>query len=207
MKSWVFPVAAGLVAGVFGAALFGHFTIARPTQPPVAPPPTPRAAILPPGWDPGLTYRVTNLERRLDAVQPGPTPSPSDKLSPSQAGLSDREQERSDHYQKELASLEKSLSEHANEGVDIDWSRTESEQIQRDLRPDTLANSAQVKAVDCRSKTCTATLSFPTPADGLTLIQQNPDRLTVAGCNGFSAIPTPPSSDGPYDLTIVYTCR
>ena len=48
--------------------------------------------------------------------------------------------------------------------------------------------------------------SFPTPKGALVSLQQT-HKLLVQGCEGFAAIPTPPTGAGPYDLTVIYICR
>jgi hypothetical protein len=113
-------------------------------------------------------------------------------------------------YQKELEYRTRSLADHDSEPLDSAWAGTESDQIKRDFAVKTSkasAKSVELKAVDCRSKTCAAQLSFPTPTDGLGFIQRGPGALAVLGCNGYSSIPPPPTGEGRYELTVLYTCR
>ena len=71
-----------------------------------------------------------------------------------------------------------------------------------------MRDQAELTDVDCRRRTCTATLRFSTPAHALATIQQDLQRLAVQGCQGIIAIPTPPTGDGAYDMTVLYNgCR
>lgn len=209
-QSLVFVVVA-IGAGVLGGAMFGHSSRSapRPESPPIErPEPHPPLVIVPPGWDATLTDRVAALEHRLDRPQRSDD-RPPDPSSQSQPG-SDREAERVAQYQKELEYRTRSLADHDGEPLDSAWAGTESDQIRRDFARKTSnagARSVELKAVDCRSKTCTAELSFPTPVAGLGFIQQGPATLAVPGCNGFSSVPPPPTGDGRYEVTVLYTCR
>jgi len=212
--------ATGLTSGVAGAMFYSRLAGApgpaqsasassRVAAPPLSTAP-PAAAIVPPGWDQTLLTRLSSLEQRLDqlpaagsavdpGVEPQAEPAPND-------GEADREQQRIDQYQKELAYRDEALSAHAQEQADNAWAAPQVLQMQ-DWFIKSLGESAQAKNIDCKSKSCTATLAFATPADALTTIQTQSDKLTVPGCKGVAAIPTPPKDAGPYELTVLYNCR
>jgi hypothetical protein len=57
--------------------------------------------------------------------------------------------------------------------------------------------------VDCRSRTCVATLTFPSPSDALTFLASPSLRMLGRELRGLTSTPAPPSSAGAYDLTIV----
>lgn len=211
MKRTLLSAVAVIGAGGVGGAVFGHVFRPAPPAPPVqAAPASPRppSVIVPPGWDPKLVDRVAAIEHRLDAPPlSGELPGePSSEGSPA----ADREAQRVAQYQKELDYRRRSLADHDGESLDAPWARAESETIQRALAVTTSeggSTSAAVKAVDCRSKTCAVTLSFRSPMDGLGFVQGGPRNLAVDGCGGFSSVPVPPAGDGPYELTVLYTCR
>jgi hypothetical protein len=205
MKNFAIFLIAGIGAGGLGGALFGHF--AAPASGTVRPQPAPsqaRAVIVPPGWDLGLHQRVSAIEHRLDEARRDDEPGRSPAAPPAP---SNREEERLAHYQTELEYRARSLADHDREPLDEAWSATESDQIKHDLAAQTKSGSAAVKSVDCRNKTCVATLSFPSAQNGLGFIQPGTGALTVQGCDGFSAIPQPPTGEGSYQLTVLYTCR
>jgi hypothetical protein len=210
MRSTLAVIATGLVSGAIGAVVVSHFQGASTSAPPTIPRINEdrKAIIVPPGWDPHLLSRVANLEQRVQDLRSTNTTelASSAEANDPAAMIAKREQERTEHYQHELAFRDQQLSDRAQEPVDSRWAYPQEQNMQSSLSS-ALGQSAQVKNIDCRDKTCTATLLFPTPTDALSTVRQHSNDLAVSGCNGFIAIPTPPMSSGPYDLTVLYTCR
>src|SRR5262245_27933789 len=123
-------VLAGLAAGVVGALVVGYFNkpSAAPAAKAEAPETAPRPVIIPPGWDTNLVKRVANLERGLTEVQaevakaPGGQPTAVAGPAPPGMEAEQREQERLQHYNKELAFRQKFIEDHDRESVDSPWS-------------------------------------------------------------------------------------
>jgi len=214
MASWragALVMVTGLASGTLGALLYAHLA-KPPARSPVAVaterPQPPAPVIIPPGWDPALVSRLANVEQKLDEMRSPAALSPAAAEAPADAGPNDeqaQQRQRAAEYQEDLDYLEKALADHASEPTDGSWAGPLVASMQQSLGK-AFEGAAQTKSVDCRSKTCTATLSFPTPKDALVSLQQT-HKLQVQGCKGFAAIPTPPTGAGPYDLTVVYNCR
>ena len=209
MRTALLAIASGLLSGVIGALLAGHFWGATSTPPPILVSPPLRASVpIPPGWDPTLVQRMTALERRLDAGPAAPAP-------PSEVGaaaadsplLARHEQERLAGYQKELAYRSQILDDHAREPRDASWSDSQGDAIKQLFSTSPAGETVQLKTVECRSKTCATTLTFPTPAEALSFLGRGIHERAVNGCKGFVSVPTPPLAEGTYDLTVLYTCR
>jgi hypothetical protein len=203
--------ATGLGAGALGAVLASSSAAKSPPPRPgsvrTESPETP-APVIPPGWNLALVSRLSHVEQRLDEL------GHSDAAPPAAAGASEgvgpnpaesREQQRLDQYQKELEYREQALANHAREPSDVAWAGPQAATMQQSLS-NAFGGLARTANVDCRSKTCTATLTFPTPSDALVSFRDS-SKLSVQGCGSLAAVPTPPTSAGPYDLTLVYTCR
>lgn len=217
MKSSIPVVLVGIVAGVAGALIASRFS--RPAPASAAPPEAtaarlPRPVIIPPGWDANLVARVARLEEAANQRQAETKPAVSDAGAAPTAGgpdpIEQRAQERLEHYQKELSYREEFIDKHNQEPVDSAWSQTTNQSLHEQLVAAETRDGAKLKQVDCRSKTCIATLEFPTPSDALTYVQAGGKTATSAAakvCNGSIMIPTPPTGAGSYDLTVLYTCR
>lgn len=218
MKSSIAIIFVGIVAGVGGALIASRFN--RPPANAALPEATaerpPRPVIIPPGWDGNLVARVARLEEGASQRQAEAKPAASDagaaagaELDPAQHAAQ-RAQERLQHYEKELSYREEFIGKHNQEPVDAAWSQSANQTLHDQLTAAEAREGAKLKQVDCRSKTCTATLEFPTPSDALFYIQQGGMTATSAAakvCNGSIMIPTPPTGAGAYDLTVLYTCR
>jgi hypothetical protein len=206
MRQHVAIIVSGIIAGTVGAVVAGHFARSAPDQPLAAPvAPAPRAVITPPGWDPQLLARLASLEHHVDrlSVEQAKPPVSGPEVS---APVVARERERLADYQRELDFRAQALAEHAREVVDQGWASAQEKSVRTALAG--LGDAAALTAVECRSRTCTATLAFPSPADALATIQQQHAGLAVDGCHGFIAIPPPPTGDGRYEMTIIYNgCR
>jgi hypothetical protein len=208
MRPQVAIIVSGIISGTVGAVVAGHFNKGAPDQLQAAPvAPAARAVIAPPGWDPRLMARLSGLEQQVDRLSAGqakPVPAPGSEAPPPPVVA--RERERLADYQRELDFRDQALAEHAREALDQGWARAQEESVRASLAG--LGESAAISAVECRSRTCTATLAFPSPTDALVTIQQKQGSLSVGGCHGFIAIPPPPTGEGRYELTIVYNgCR
>ncbi|HEX6274174.1 MAG TPA: hypothetical protein VFZ53_14095 [Polyangiaceae bacterium] len=204
-------VVAGLASGTVGAIAYARFATPAALPPaPVAAKPPLRPPVIPPGWDVALVSRLNQVEQRLDELgETNAKPSashemPEDSLSADEAS---REQERVAAYRAELDFLDEVLANHAQEPFDASWARAQAATMEQSLSA-AFKDVARPKSIDCRSETCTATLSFPTAGDALVSVQQQYAKLTVPGCRGLIAIPKPPVAVGSYDLTVVYNnCR
>jgi hypothetical protein len=185
-------VALGLAAGVVGALVAGHLHAADSPAPPTASTATsandPRAAqprmIVPPNWD-----------RRY--VQPSEPEAPTAPTAP--APPSDRQQDKLAHYQAELATRESRLADHEREALDASWATTSADRL-RDSAADAGANP---RSIDCRSTTCVVTLEFASPSDALAFLRSTRMSKLVGGFSAMTATPTPPTSEGVYELSVV----
>jgi len=201
MRQRLLSIAIGLVAGFAGAV------VAR--QWPAASDPTPIAAaatrepstapIVPPGWDNRYLGRLAALEDRMRDLDGGATrPEPS-----APAASSERAQHRAQLYQKELDHQRSRVDAHATEAIDPGWSRTQTDQLVAGLDAMIARRELVAERVDCRSKTCVATLTFPSPADALGFLASPALRVLGRDLHGLTSTPAPPSHAGAYDLTIV----
>jgi hypothetical protein len=200
MGSKVFVASIGLLAGALGALLAGGLFSprepehhARRAAPPAAAAP---AGIVPPGWDP----------RFVAAVAPprAPAPAPTSAAAPSPSAPDDKERGREEHYAQELEHRENELAGHDSESVDRAWADGEATTIRQALVAG--ERSFVVKSVDCRTKTCVAQLTYPSPTDAVAG-QAALATVGPAGCHGMFSTLTPPTSEGSYDATVVYYCR
>ena len=164
-RSTALVAVTGLVSGTFGAIAYGHFT--KPSGPRSAASstehPAARASVIPPGWDPTLVSRLANVEEKLDRLGSPVAAGPVAAKAPASSGSNDgrtREKQRAEHYQQELDLLERHLADHASEPRDDAWANPLADSMQRSLSA-AFEGAAQTKSIDCRSRTCTATLSFP----------------------------------------------
>jgi len=206
-------VATGLGAGALGAVVVS-------SRSPGSPPPTPAARgaertetaapiVVPPGWNLALVSRLSHVEQQLDELRHADASPPVARGTSADAGpnpVEAREKEREIQYQQELDYREDALAKHAGEPSDSAWAGPLAATMQQSLGT-AFDGLAKTTNVDCRSKTCVATLTFPTPSDALVSLRQSASKLSVQGCGSLAAIPTPPTTAGPYDLTLVYTCR
>jgi hypothetical protein len=207
-------VATGLGAGALGAVLtFSRLSKAPPPSPVsvAAERPEVPGAVIPPGWNLALVSRLSHVEDRLDQLQlaaDAPPVASAEPVAadPEQDPVRSREQERAAQYEAELAFRQDALAKHAGEPNDAAWAGPVTDSM-RDSLTKGFDGVARTTNVDCRSKTCIATLTFPTPSDALVSLRQSSAKLTVPGCSSVAAVPTPPTSAGPYDLSVIYTCR
>jgi hypothetical protein len=165
--------------------------------------------IVPPRWDAILHARVANLESRVDdlgAAMTAQGQASAAAPTPAAEPVPPRERERTEQYEKELAYREQLLGEHEREAVERAWAGPQSDALTRSLAEKAGGQPVEVKSVDCRQTSCVATLAFPNPMSALTYLQDT-RHLVAPGCRGFTAIPTPPGDDGPYELSVHYNCR
>jgi hypothetical protein len=142
--------------------------------------------------------RLSAVEARLGKLEEAPAAAAPQAARPAV--------ERQAQYGQELLHQSEVIAEHEREQRDESWAPQQSRTITELFAPAEQAASLRVKNVDCRSKTCVATLTYPTPDDALTghaLLAQ----ATVAGCHGLSSTLAPPTSAGSYDVGLVYYCR
>jgi hypothetical protein len=200
MRPSIATIAVGLIAGVAGAVCARQWPARAP-----APGVTvsgarerPSAPIVPPGWDRRYLDRLAAVEDRVRARGAG---GPE---APAEAGTgSAREQEREARYRRDLEYQRARLERHAGEAIDPAWSRTQTAALRSELAPMLARGELVAENVDCRSKTCVATLTFPGPSDALTFLASPSLRMLGRELRGLTSAPEPPSSAGPYELTIV----
>jgi hypothetical protein len=118
-----------------------------------------------------------------------------------------RERERMAHYQKELAYRERRLAEHQQEAFDGGRALQLEATIRKSMGASEGSHQGTLKAVDCRTKSCVVTLTFPSPAAALDSMRCEALPRMRERCTGLVAIPTPPTNDGPYDLSVIYDCQ
>lgn len=204
-------VAAGVIVGLAAGFVIGHSSAPVAAPPvlataPVIRPPAPM--IIPPGWDPSLVTRVNRLEQKLDqALTANAAPSEPPPTASEVEQDTVRQRERLGGYQRALEQQSEAMEAHAREPVDSNWASAQSSGLAQALTLVVPADGGRVKEVDCRSKTCAATLTFPSPGEALTALATQSTKMAVPGCRGFVTIPTPPTTAGAYDLSIIYNCR
>jgi hypothetical protein len=208
-----FGLLAGLLGAVAAAAITGR--VARPDHP-ERPPAAPRAPIVPPGWDPRVGEQVASLERRMTTAEaalgrqlarPAAGAAAPEHGSRAETRPQPREQGRLEHYQRQLETYARRVEDHQKEPIDSAWSAQAAESIRSQLSGSDQARSFELKDVDCRSKTCLATLTFASPAEALVFVAQADSRVMSRACNYWSITPPPPAGEGRYDLPIYYDCR
>lgn len=207
MKQLAITVFVALVAGVGGAVLTAYLARATPAkaQVPLAQQSTQpeRPAVVPPGWNLQLLGRVGALEQELAGLK---LREPAKVEGEAILEGSDRDADLRAQYQSDLNYREERLAALAAEATDLSWSRTQSAQLREALAP--IAGASSVKSVDCRSKGCAAVVTFPSPGEALAATGgRGISQFMVEGCGGATIIPTPPEAAGPYDLTVLYSCR
>jgi hypothetical protein len=214
VRQHLIAAGAGLLAGVAGALLVGR--CAAPAARDAAQPEVRRelqAAVVPPGWDRAVDERMTSLEAEVAqqriALERSARPEGEQAAGgrggdrPPSVG---REERRRVEYAKQLAQRQESIAAHAQEPIDGPWASLESEQLAQRLEAFEYEPRPDVNEVDCRSKTCVASLGFRSPMDGLAFIQSGSIPVTE-NCSGYIATPVPPENDGEYTLDVIYTCR
>ncbi|HEX3482887.1 MAG TPA: hypothetical protein VHT91_48090 [Kofleriaceae bacterium] len=196
MLNRLIMIVVGVAAGIAGAVVVT-------TRAPQAETPSPRVAsdplrghearavpapapIIPPGWDRRYLERMNELEDKVQALE--------GRVAPTE-----REQEKRAHYERELATQEARLADHDREEVDAAWSSTGAER----LRSAADKVGVVARAVDCRSRTCVASLRFPSPEAGLTFLRSPQMSKLLVGFSSMTSTPTPPTSPGDYDLSVV----
>lgn len=202
MLNRLIMIVVGLAAGVVGAVVATARTPQAGTPLPVAasdplrgheargvPAPAP---IIPPGWDRRYLERMNELEDKVQALEG--RVAPTERVTPTE-----REQEKRAHYERELATQEARLADHDREEVDAAWSSTGAERLR------SAADNVGVvaRAVDCRSRTCVASLRFPSPEAGLTFLRSPQMSKLLVGFSSMTSTPAPPTNPGDYDLTVV----
>jgi len=199
MQGRLINIAIGLVAGVCGALVVGaRSSSPQPIVPTTAaaevasdrgermPPP-----IVPPGWDARYLDRVNELAARVDAIEARTEPA---------APLTEREQGRPEHYRRELETQQARVADHEREELDASWATTGAERV----RAAAGELGVMLQTIDCRSKTCVASLRFATPMAGLTFLRSREMSQLGRGFSGLTSTPTPPTAASDYDLTIVF---
>jgi hypothetical protein len=91
------------------------------------------------------------------------------------------------------------LADHDREELDAAWSATGAGRLRSVI--DELGVFA--RGIDCRSKSCVVNLRFSSPQAGLVFLRSPEMSKLVAGFSSMMSTPTPPSSAGDYDLTVV----
>jgi hypothetical protein len=200
-------VAATLSAVVATARSSAEPRAEAPAPQPVHPERVDGSARLPPGWDPRFAERLARVEQQVaqSAVQTRPAVAPEGE--PPREPQDDREQLRSEQYQQELTDLRQALDEHAREPFDSSWAPDQERSIDQAFAKQVDSKAgAKLENVDCRSKTCVAKVSFPTPDDAVMHLVALSDA-SAPGCGGLSITLEPPSAPGRYQIKAVYHCR
>jgi hypothetical protein len=194
MQNRLTTIAVGLAAGIAGAIIATAWAPqAKVSLPAVAPGRNEArtgsgpAPIVPPGWDRRYLERINELEHKVQALEGHVAPS-------------EREQEKIAHYKRELATQEARRADHDREEVDAQWSSTGADRLRSAARE----LGVVARAVDCRSRTCVASLRFPSPEAGLAFLRSPQTSKLVVGFSSMTSTPTPPASPGDYDLMVVF---
>jgi hypothetical protein len=200
MRPPVATIAVGVTAAIVGVIGARHWP--GPDAPPrvteVSAREPPGARIVPPGWDRRYVDRLSALEDRVQAL------GTTERAGAAEAGGGPaRGQDREARYRRELEYQRTRVAGHAGEAIDPAWSRTQTDALRGELAPMLARGELVAENVDCRSKTCVATLTFPSPSDALTFLASPSLRTLGRELRGLTATPAPPSSAGLYELTIV----
>jgi hypothetical protein len=196
----------GVLSGAAGALLVGRFSPAPKPAAPIVPGPAPPVqVIVPPGWDPRFATRLAGVEDRLAALRTGEPPSAAEPHAVDEPA-GEREREREEVYRADLELQDRAVEDHGREPRDAPWANREASEIRVAMSAAPVTPPFAVRAIDCRSKTCLATVTFSSPAEAL---QQHEalSRVVPPGCNGLTSALQPPNGDGAYDTTVVYYCR
>jgi hypothetical protein len=202
MRSNLVVALIGSLTGALGALAVAGLSSAREHAPhaeraaPLAPPPS---GIVPPGWNPLFVAAAAHAE----APPPPSAPAPP-ATGPARGEPDEKERGRQEHYAQELEYRENELASHDSESVDGAWAHGETATIRQTLSAG--ERSFVVKSVDCRTRTCVAELTYPTPSEAVNG-QASLATSIPAGCHGMLSTLTPPTDAGPYDATVVYYCR
>lgn len=207
MRDRLINIAIGVVAGIAGALIASGRSASSPASSVERAPPTGdvahadrgarmAAVVVPPGWDARYLARVDDLAARLDAVEARGEPAPSPTPAPTS---SERQQARAAHYRQELATQEQRVADHEREELDPAWASASAARV----RAAADALGAAPRAIDCRSRTCVASLRFATPTAGLEFLRSREASQLARGFSGLASTPTPPDAASDYELTIV----
>jgi hypothetical protein len=186
-------IVVGLAAGLVGSLVADQLRSSDPPaaasvqQPHAAPPP----AIVPPGWNHQYVQEPSAGDRA--AAEPRVEPQAA-----SQAP-SDREQQKLAHYHNELATQDTRVADHARESLDASWATSSADR----LRAATAELGVDAREIDCRTTTCVASLEFANPSEALAFLHSTRMSKMIGGFSGMTSTPTPPTSDGAYQLTVV----
>jgi hypothetical protein len=202
VRSALIPAIVGVLSGALGAVCVGRFSVAAPTPPARSEPPL-AMPILPPGWDARYLARSGSVESKV--VEP-PKPSSPAAQPGAHETPSEHERGRAEHYQRELETQANAIAEHEREPVDESWSQGAAQSVRQAIADAAADSPFAVRAVDCRSKTCVASVTFPSPAEALGR-HRALGAVSPPVCHGMSSVLDPPTGDGPYDATVVYYCR
>jgi hypothetical protein len=199
MRPPIATLAVGVIAGVVGAIGARQWpSDAPPASAQVASTREPAGArIVPPGWDRRYVDRLSALEDRVQGL------GATERAGAEAGSGAARGQDREARYRRELEYQRTRVAGHAGEAVDPAWSRTQTDALRTELAPMLARGELVAENVDCRSKTCVATLTFPSPSDALAFLASPSLRTLGRELRGLTATPAPPSSAGAYDLTIV----
>jgi hypothetical protein len=199
MRPPVVTIAVGVIAAIVGVigARYWPGADAPPRVTEVSAREPPGARIVPPGWDRRYVDRLSALEDRVQAL------GATERAGAEAGSGAARAQDREARYRRELEYQRTRVAGHAGEAIDPAWSRTQTDALRTELAPMLARGELVAESVDCRSKTCVATLTFPSPSDALTFLASPSLRTLGRELRGLTATPAPPSSAGAYDLTIV----
>ncbi len=203
----IVPALAGIVAGVISSVIVHHQPAAANGPPAASPTAAARepattnwSAVASPSSGP-LTLRLGAIEQKLARMTSKDDDAPSGRPD---------EIARHEQSRRLLASFDERLEKHERALTDAAWSKTASASLGSAMAAIAQRNHSQgeLKAVDCRTDSCLATLEFPSfdaARDGYG------DFVTAfyeVNCGRTSILAPPDHPDAPYTVKVIFeSCR
>jgi hypothetical protein len=213
VRAWIAASISGALAGAVVATIAGRI---------LAPAPKPTAAsgprvvdapvMVPSSWDTRFLPRLEAVESKVALLSAGrPNTDASDGEHSTDTKVAGDNGERAaaleQQYELDLAHQDHVLFEHQHEPADREWARAQEQEIGRVLsEASDHGGGFRVESVDCRSKTCVAEITYPSPGDALSK-RNNLSSISAKGCHGMSSALERPTSAGAYTARIIYYCR
>jgi hypothetical protein len=108
---------------------------------------------------------------------------------------------------KGLAAHHASLAAHATEPRDSPWAQETEALLQKDLAVLAARTHASILSVDCRTRSCVATIGFASVADALQNARPAVAAANHVPCSSESALDDAEDAASPYPMTVVYECE